>query len=154
MNQRLGRLSTVFLVGCFLVPHLALAQTGLPAELDEQYRAGLLADFRAQRGNATGRVQRVDSRLAFSWQDSPPDPRITPGPFSVTWSGYLMSQVQGPYRLAAYVKGQLQLKLNDQLLLDGNTSEAGWLVSKPIELPFDWHPVSITYRSRNGAGKL
>jgi mono/diheme cytochrome c family protein len=154
MNQRLGRLSTVFLVGYLLLPQLVLAQAKLPAELDDEYQAGLLADFHAKRGNATELVQRVDSRLAFSWPDATPDPRITPGPFSVTWSGYLMSQVQGPYRLAAYVKGQLQLKLNDQLLLDGKTSESGWLVSKPIELPFDWHPVHITYRSGNGTGKL
>ena len=151
MSQIPLRLPVILLAGLFLLATEGVAQTKLPADLDDEYRGGLLATYQAADGTS---CQRVDSRLAFSWQDATPDPRINPGPFSVTWSGYLMSQVQGPYRLAAYVKGQFQLKLNDQLLLDGKTSEAGWLVSKPIELPFDWHPVHITYRSGNGTGKL
>ena len=121
------------------------------ADLDDEYRAGLLATYQAADGTKS---QRVDSRLAFSWQQSGPDLRISTGPFSSTWQGYLMSQVQGPYRLAAYVKGQLQLKLNGELLLDGENGEAGWLVSKPVELPFDWHPINITYRSRDARGQL
>lgn len=121
------------------------------ADLDDEYRAGLLATYQAADGTKS---QRVDSRLAFSWQQSGPDLRISTGPFSSTWQGYLMSQVQGPYRLAAYVKGQLQLKLNGELLLDGENGEAGWLVSKPVELPFDWHPINVTYRSRGARGQL
>jgi cbb3-type cytochrome oxidase cytochrome c subunit len=151
MNQIPRRVPVVFLAGFFLLVQTGRAQTKLPADLDDQYRAGLVADYQAADGS---RCRRVDSRLAFSWQQAGPDPRLTPGPFSVTWQGYLMSQVNGPYRLAAYVNGQLQLKLNGQLLLDGQTSEAGWLVSKPIELPFDWHPLSVTYRSKSATGKL
>ena len=151
MNQIPRRLSVVLLAGLFLLALEGWAQTKLPADLDDEYRGGLLGHYQAGSGS---QCRRVDSRLAFSWQQSAPDPRLAPGPFSVTWQGYLMSQVQGPYRLAAYVKGQLQLKLNDQLLLDGQTNEAGWLVSKPLELPFDWHPINITYRSKSARGQL
>ncbi len=151
MNQILRRLPVALLAGLFLLAAEGSAQTKLPADLDDEYRGGLLGYYQAAGGNE---CHRVDTRLAFSWQQSAPDPRLGAGPFSVTWQGYLMSQVQGPYRLAAYVKGQLQLKLNDQVLLDGQTSKAGWLVSKPVELPFDWHPINVTYRSKSATGQL
>ena len=52
------------------------------ADLDDEYRAGLLATYQAADGTKS---QRVDSRLAFSWQQSGPDLRISTGPFSSTW---------------------------------------------------------------------
>ena len=118
------------------------------ADLDDEYRSGLLATYRATAGTT---FQRVDSRLAFSWQQSDPDPRIS-GDFSATWDGYLMSQAQGLYRLAAHVQGSLTVELAGKTLLQGDGK--GWMVSPPIELPFDWHPVKIKYSAGKGTGKL
>ena len=151
MNHIPRLLLISLLIGGLLLTQSGWAQTKLPDDLDDDYRAGLLAHYQAADGTS---CRRVDSRMAFSWHRAGPDPRLTPGPFSVTWQGYLMSQIKGPYRLAAYVDGHLQLKLKDQVLLDGQTKQAGWLISQPVQLPFDWHPLRVTYRSKSARGKL
>ena len=121
-KNRFNHDSLLMMIVCLLSGSSIVWAQDNQADLDDEYRSGLLATYQATDGTT---FQRVDYRLAFSWQQSDPDPRIS-GDFSATWNGYLMSQAQGPYRLAAHVQGSLTVELGGKRLLHGDGK--GWMV--------------------------
>ena len=80
----------------------------------------------------------------------PLDPRTKHGPFSIRWSGRLMSQMEGPYRLIAYVQGgDCTIMLRGKTVLQGSADTPHWFSSAELTLPFDWHPLEITFASES-----
>lgn len=123
---------------------------------EEDLREGLVASYRHEDGDGQGLVaHRVDRRLAFDWGRGAPDPRLPAGSFHAQWRGYLMSQATGQYRLHAYLQGDVTVKLAGQTVLRQRTGAPAWRASEPLELPFDWHPLEIDFKSDgNGDARL
>ena len=109
-------------------------------------KPGLIAELAPTQGESQRRIDEVPAILRVDNRSV--DPRIADGPFTVTWTGRLMSQTQGDYRLYAFVKsGQCEVHLNGQLALAGKTTAEQWFASSAIDLPFDWHRLKISFSS-------
>ena len=137
-SSRIAYFFLLVVISLATLAHFATAQD----DDDEERRAGLIATFAGADGK---QFRRIDRTIAFDWQDSRPDARLSDGPFTATWNGYLKSQASGPYRLLAYVNGRVQIKLKNQVVLTGETEERTWIESDPQELEFDWHPIQIQF---------
>jgi mono/diheme cytochrome c family protein len=117
---------------------------------DNPYRPGLVAAYSAGQASAS----RIDEVIAFDWQDASADPRLPAGPFSGVWRGRLWTQSPGRHTLACYVLGQVELKLGGRVVLAGQADQPQWIVSQPLELPFDRHPIEITFRKTGSRAQL
>ncbi len=120
---------------------------------DDELRRGLIATY-AARDFPAETATRVDRTLAFDWGPRPPDPRLSQGPFSGQWRGYLLTPGPGKYRLSAHAAGQVAITLAGQRVLEAASDTPQWLEAKPIELPYGWHPVEIDYASQGAASRL
>ena len=131
---------------------VSVLASSLAAQIDDdEFRPGLIAEY----SNAAGqRCVRVDRAISFDWGRRPPDARLGAGPFSARWTGYLMSQLPGEYRLYVYAAGKVSIRLGGKPLLDAASEKPGWLEARPIEIPFDWHELEITYQSQAAGSQL
>ncbi len=127
---------------------------GASAQEDDEespYRPGLIAEYSNPDSAA---ATRIDETIAFDWQDAAPDLRIPAGEFSATWRGRLWTQSPGVHRLAVYVHGQVSLKLDGKEVIAGDAAQPQWLVSPELDLPFDYHPLEVSYRRSGERGRL
>ncbi|MCI0359093.1 MAG: PA14 domain-containing protein, partial [Planctomycetaceae bacterium] len=146
------------LPACRLSVALSLCLSVLTATAQEDteqdefpYRPGLVASYTAGGASAT----RIDETIAFDWQDAPPDPRMGAGPFQAKWTGRLWTQVAGQHRLAIYAAGgKATLKLAGRELISAAAAEPAWLVSDPLELEFDRHPLEVTFEKTGPRARL
>ena len=53
----------------------------------------------------------------------------------------------GTYRFSAYVKGRIEIRLGDHVVLQGERTERGWLIGPSIQLPYDWLDCHIDYHA-------
>lgn len=134
---------------------VGLAPTGVSAQddEDEELRRGLIASYHASHAPEETAV-RVDRTIAFAWDQRPPDPRLSQGPFTVQWRGYLLTPGPGEYRLAAHAAGDVKITLADQPILSAAGNSPQWLDAQPIELPFGWHRIQIDYASQGESPRL
>jgi mono/diheme cytochrome c family protein len=95
-------------------------------------RPGLAAELRA--GDAV--VRRVDPKPALAWGLDHPHPRLPPGPYAVTWTGWL--QVLEPDTLRFEIQGQGAIEI------DG-AAPAG-----PLPLKAGLHRFKAEFRSKPG----
>jgi len=116
--------------------------TSAVAQFEDEFGRGLIGEY---TGGEAATFSRVDGALSFVWGAGTPDARLRQGPFSVRWSGYLMSQAPGEYRLYAYAQGRVAIELNGETLLDAEAKQPGWLKAKPVSLPFDFHDLEVTF---------
>jgi mono/diheme cytochrome c family protein len=131
---------------------LSAASFVVAQDEDEEspYRPGLIATYAAEGAAAT----RVDEAIAFDWQDAAPDPRLPAGAFTAQWRGRLWTQTPGTYRLHCYVQGEVELALGGKSLVQGTAERPEWLVSEPIELPFERHALEIAFRKTGEKARL
>jgi mono/diheme cytochrome c family protein len=134
-----------------LWPCRAVAQPAAPAAEDDELQTGLIGSYRDRAGHT---LRRVDPQLALQWQQTPPDRRLSTGPYAVHWNGFLMSQARGAYRLSVYAAGKVRVSLGGQVVIEGETGSPGWMHSEPIELAFDWHPLEVGYTSLSESGRV
>ena len=116
---------------------------------DEEFQPGLIGEFQQVGAEP---FRRVDRSVSFDWRGRPADRRLNANPFRARWSGYLMSQANGPYQLRAYVAGKLRVKLGSRVLLDVQPAEPAWISADPIELQYDFHPLEVLYEPPDNAG--
>ena len=134
------------LLWCLLIL-VTLPATGwaLPLEEDPEqsdYPPGLLATYRV--GEAE--IQRIDADIAFDWGAQIPDSRLPAGSFTVDWSGYFLMKAPGTYRFHAYVAGDIEVLLDDQVVLQGSAARPGWISGPEREFPFGELPLEVRYR--------
>lgn len=99
---------------------------------DDEFRSGLIGHYSDQSGRA---FERRDTTISVLAGDSP----------RVRWSGFLMSQSVGDYRLHVYGTGSVQIKLDGVVVLHAENKTAQWAVSDPLPLQFDFHPLEVEY---------
>lgn len=116
-----------------------------PARADDEldFLPGLVVQLEA---GADEPIVRVDREVRIDRSSLAGDPRVV-GPLHLaTWSGYLMSQNTGPYRLAAYGSGTIHVQLAGAEILNGEIETSSWLVSDAIPLSFDWHRLEVQFK--------
>ncbi len=116
-------------------------QPGLVA----QYHSLATADSRAA-------LVRIDRKPAFRLGDSSPHPRIAPGPFEATWTGFIEVDSDDPVRFDALVGGELAIELGGVTVLDGRSEDERTLVrsDRAWERGAGEFPIAVRYRSLAG----
>jgi len=113
--------------------------------------AGLWGEYH----DASGHVAfRVDRRIAFDWNKSRPDERLSAGPFAVKWQGQLETSLTGVFKLFAHAEGHVRITLAGKQILDSNVDSAAWLQAEPIQLEFGSYPIVVEYRRTGQQGRL
>ena len=107
---------------------VAAAQELRPGRLSSEDRKALrpglkLAFVSKAGGEAAGDVR--GSRLAALHvpAGTPPTPFLSPGPFRATFSGYLKLKLKGEYVFQVKGRGQVTLRINDQMVLASSGQE-------------------------------
>ena len=111
-------------------------------------RPGLIAVYRSLReGEAP--LPRVDAKPALFLGDGSLHPSLPPGPFEVAWSGSLRIEEAGPFRFAAFVRGDVLVEVDGITALEGRgESDHALLASKaPLDREPGLYPLKIRYRS-------
>lgn len=131
------------------LPCLAYAQDEEDPE-ESDYPPGLLATYRAGETE----IQRIDPQISFSWNQERPDIRLPSGPFSAEWSGYFLMKAPGEYRFHAYLEGEVEVRLDDRIVLQGKSDEPQWLTGDQHEFSFGDFPIQVTYKKTGDSGTL
>ena len=135
-----------------LVLCLAAAPSTLGAQIeDDEFRSGLIGHFSDDLGNS---LVRRDATVSLAPGDVPIDRRLQGTSLRARWTGFLMSQAVGEYRLHVYGAGNVQITLGGETVLRAESKSPQWLVSAPIPLQFDFHPLEVTYDRQGTAGGL
>ena len=72
-----------------------------------------------------------------------------------SWAGYLESDIEGNYRLAAKFTGELEIQLNGRIVLRGSSEVPLWLTSNEIPLSYAHHPIRVTLKpTANGRSSI
>jgi mono/diheme cytochrome c family protein len=140
---------TGLLIG-FVATSLVLTPT-IHADDSFDFLPGLVAKLVTTSGE---HVDRVDREVRIDSASLAGDPRLVGKLKTAEWTGYVMSQNPGRYRLAAYAAGKVILKVAGSSVLDANTEQPGWLFTDPMELEFDWHPLEVHYEPADGDAEL
>jgi mono/diheme cytochrome c family protein len=133
------------------LPALSFAQSPDDEDDDGDFRGGLIATYLDQHGTS---VTRIDSTVAQAWDGKVPDRRLAVGPIQAEWTGYLMSQAPGSYRLKAFFQGRLSIELAGRTVLEAANETPGWQETDALTLPFDFHPLKIRYSSKGPRGQV
>ncbi|MCB9940918.1 MAG: c-type cytochrome [Planctomycetaceae bacterium] len=133
----------ILLVLLFAVPTTLFGQVE-----DDEFRSGLIGRYSDQTGNS---FLRRDETISISPGNVPIDRRLEGDSLRIRWTGFLMSQALGDYRLHVYGTGDVQITLDGESVLRANSETPQWSVSDPLPLQFDFHPLEVNY-DRNDAG--
>jgi beta-glucosidase len=77
---------------------------------------------------------RTDAQLNFDWFTDAPVPQLLTDNFSARWTGALVPQASGTYKLGLTVDDGARLYLDDKLVIDDWHDHNAHTVTKPIEL--------------------
>src|SRR5262245_29921330 len=80
--------------------------------------AGLIATY-TSLVDANSAVTRVDAKPSFYITEGSPHPRMPAGPFQVVWRGEIVWRESAPVSFFAFVRGQLTIAIDDQVVLTG-----------------------------------
>jgi len=127
---------------------LALAQDD---DEDAEFLPGLVATYTSAAGT---RHVRLDPQVAFNWREQPPLEPISADRFQVHWQGQLLLQSQGLFRFKAFATGRVEFKLAGKIVLSGEADEPRWLEGQPVELPFGFHPLEVSYQKQGKQAQI
>ena len=81
------------------------------------------------------KVTRTDPQVNFDWGTGSPDPSISPGTFSVRWSGLLLVPETGAYTFSTLNSDGVRLYLNGALVIDDFVDQSTrWNDGAPVNL--------------------
>ncbi len=116
----------------------------------EDYAPGLVASY----SDRVNHAREIVSHLAFDWEQASPDPRIAADSFTVAWKGFLLTRGVGDFALMAYADGDVNIKLDEQLILNSRSNSPQWSTAKPLELSFGWHPLEVTFKKTSPTARI
>ena len=100
--------STILLLLAALLSICLPIATARAEDDDDDSRPGLVAQYTA--GDKI--FDRIDRDIQFDWGTHSPDGRLSPGPFSVRWTGKLLIRTEGKHALHLYLQGEATVTLN------------------------------------------
>lgn len=115
-----------------------------------KHRPGLVAEYRS--GDKS--VVRIDSEIAFAWNDEPPDAELTAEPFEAKWRGFLQVKEAAKLRLHAEVQGDVTVELKGKSVLKGSTEQATSISGDEFSADATELPLTITFRKTQPAAHL
>ncbi|MEX0819088.1 MAG: c-type cytochrome, partial [Pirellulaceae bacterium] len=135
-----------------LILCLVLGPGTLVAQIeDDEFRSGLIGHYSDQSGHS---FARRDATVSLTSADVPVDRTLRADSLQVRWTGFLMSQAVGEYRLHVYGTGSVQIELDGKSVLKAESQSPRWSVSAPLPLQFDFHPLEVAYDQRDTDGGL
>ncbi len=140
---------TLVWFGIAVLPTLGRAQEG--TDEDEPFLPGLIANYRDTQGHTT---ERLDYQMAFHWGETPPDPRLTAGEFSVVWQGALLVPTRGDYRFFIFGCGEMELKIAGRVVIAQQKVRKGWLSSSAVSLTADYYTLELAFRRTEKDARL
>ncbi|MFM9962840.1 MAG: c-type cytochrome, partial [Planctomycetaceae bacterium] len=144
MNSRWLWLSCVIAVSCFGVAPAA------EVEDDEEFRPGLVAEYRVGERAVT----RIDSDVAFAWDEAAPDARLSAERFEATWRGLVLIRLEAKHRLHAFVQGEVTVELDGRRVLHGSAKQPQWISGDEFVPGFAERPLVVTFRKTEPAAQL
>jgi hypothetical protein len=135
---------TVTILSLLFACDFVLAQNNFDDDDEEGplFFPGLAAAYTGSDGRSH---QRLDEVVSMSWGAGAPDLRIPAGKFSVHWAGRLQVWNTGEYRFRLFTEGNVTLKVDGLVVLDGQCDQADWLESGPIQIEWGERPIEIIY---------
>jgi mono/diheme cytochrome c family protein len=116
---------------------------------DDELRSGLIGHYSDRAGHS---IARRDPTISIGPGNDAVDRRLKADSLRVRWTGLLMSQAVGEYRLHVYGAGSVQIQLAGKTVLKAESKTHDWLVSAPIPLQFDFHPLEVSYDRKDSEG--
>jgi mono/diheme cytochrome c family protein len=120
-------------------------------EEDEPYLPCLAASYRDSKGNTAA---RLDSSIAFHWNDAAPDARLTAGEFRAAWTGHLLVSSRGAYRFHLFASGEIELKIAGRIVIARQSIRDGLVSSEALTLTCDYHPLELSFRRTEKDARL
>lgn len=142
-------------------PFAALSGSVHAAEVDEDEEddqglppAGLIATYKSS-GTSDASFSRLEPTPAVLLSESEsPDPRLQPGAWAVQWTGQLQVLQPGAYRFSATLSGTVSVKVDETVVLEGESAKVEEISGSEIDLPFGLHQVSIDYKPSPSQARL
>ncbi len=129
-----------------------------PATDEDELQPGLVARYQAGAAAATANtpaaIERVDADVQFAWGEGSPDPRLAADRFSAKWTGRVFIRKDGEYRFHVWTQGAVTVRVNGQIVLEGQRDEPGWIDGKPEPLDFGELPLEIRFQKTATAGQI
>ena len=123
------------------------AQVSLFAQVeDDEFRSGLIGSYSDNQGH---RMTRRDATVSLHAGNGQIQRQLDADSLQVQWTGFLMSQAVGEYKLHVYGAGNIEIVLDGETVLKSESTKPEWSASTALPLQFDFHPVTIAYE-RNG----
>jgi len=121
---------------------LLFAAAPLAAQEDDEQRPGLIGVYKA----GTRTVTRVDDDIAFHWGTSSPDIRLPTAPFEATWTGQIVIQTDEPIRFHADLQGEIEIRVDDEVVLQGESRERGWVSGAAKAHGLGFRDLKVTFK--------
>ncbi len=121
-----------------------------PDEDDEEFRPGLVAEYRAGERAVT----RIDPDVAFAWDEAAPDARLSAERFEATWRGLVLIRLEAKHRLHAFVQGEVTVELDGRRVLHGSAKQPQWISGDEFVPGFAERPLVVTFRKTEPAAQL
>ncbi|MBC8113234.1 MAG: hypothetical protein H7062_02560, partial [Candidatus Saccharimonas sp.] len=128
-----------------LTPCLSFAQDD-----DDELPSGLLAMYSTKSHT----VQRVDPDIAFTWDQAAPDERLAAGPFTAKWIGRILLRGEGRTRWHAFVQGKVEVRIDDKVVVHGESEKPAWVSGDEVDLGFGEKPFAVTFSRTGDAAQL
>ena len=141
-------LTALFLANLFSFDSLLLAAPH--DEDDEEFRPGLVAEYRVGERAVT----RIDSDVAFAWDEAAPDSRLSAERFEGTWRGFLLVRQEAKHRLHAFVQGEVTVEFDGRRVLHGSAKQPQWISGDEFVPGFAERPLVVTFRKTQPAAQL
>lgn len=103
---------------------------------------GLLGTYTA--GDVS--VERIDVTLTHDWGTAAPDERLPLKPFTVNWHSQLLLRQESAFQFHAYVQGSVEVEIDGESVLSGESEQPGWISGEPVELSFGLLELEVTFR--------
>lgn len=117
---------------------------------------GLNGEYFASSDFTDSKASRLDSKVDFSWEKKAPVKQLTPGKFSIRWTGEVQPLFSGPYKIAlpSSPYSHVKLWIDDKPLIDAKVKDPNRYAE--IELQSGKkYPVKIEYiETRNYGAKV
>lgn len=117
---------------------------------DDDFPPGVVARYSA--GNKT--IVRIDSDIAFVWEESAPDQRLPLGPFTANWKSQLLIKREGRYRFHAYLVGAIDVQLDGKTVLKATANKPGWVSGSEIELGFGEKLLDVSFQKTQPSARV
>ena len=134
----------------WLVIALLMSAPSFAQDDDDELPPGLLVTYSTKSHT----VQRVDPDIAFMWDKAAPDERLAAGPFTAKWTGRILLRGEGTTRWHAFVQGNIEVRIDDKVVVRGESEHPAWVSGDEFDLGFGEKPFAVTFTRTQDAAQL